>query len=376
MFTVAAEFAMVGLDEFVVAGGWLMGGEWTLWRCRRRNADLVMLPMKPGSELFRMPRRKSDLLLLPVAPPGTRCPLKRVRGSDRILCVGRYGSAMDLSVIMAARNEAEYIGQQVAAVLGQEWSGDWELIVVDNGSTDGTLAVLDGFDDPRLRVVSATDRGSRPYAVGVGIAHSDAPLLVFVDADDVVGVGWLRAIAEGLTHHRVVTGPNEVHRLNPLWLATSRGESGDQAVGSFYSLFPAIRGNNYGMRRDVLDDIGPLAEGYFPVDDMEFSMRCWLAGTEIVGLPDAVVHYRYRESVRALWRQGFSYGSHRPTIGRLLRDAGLPTPPKFSGWKSWVVLVLRLPTLRSREGRMRWVWILANRVGQLVGSVRNRIVML
>ena len=153
-------------------------------------------------------------------------------------------------------------------------------------------------------------------------------------------------------------GPNELHELNPPWLASSRGESGDDPVGMFHGLFPTIRGNNYAMRRSVLDEVGPLAEGYFPVEDVEFSLRCWLRGIDIVGLPDAVVHYRYRESMRDLWRQGLAYGSHRPIIARLLREAGRPTPPPFVGWKSWVTLVLWLPQLRSRRaecaGRGCW----------------------
>ena len=167
-------------------------------------------------------------------------------------------------------------------MLAQEWDGEWELVVVDNGSTDGTLEVVEGFRDRsrRLRVLSATERGSRPYAVAVGVESTNAPMLVFIDADDVVGDRWLPAIADGLANHPVVTGPNELHELNPPWLATSRGESGDDPVGMFHGLFPTIRGNNYAMRRSVLDEVGPLAEGYFPVDDVEFSLRCWLRGID------------------------------------------------------------------------------------------------
>ena len=281
-------------------------------------------------------------------------------------------------MIIAARNEARHIADQIEAVLAQDWDGEWEVIVVDNGSTDGTLSILEEAraQSPRLRVLTATERGSRPYAVGVGIDHTDAPWLVFIDADDVVGERWLPAVAEGLRHHPVVTGPNELHRLNPPWLARSRGDAGFDAAGTFQGIFPTIRGNNYGVWRSVLEDVGPLAEGYFPVDDIEFSLRCWLHGVEVVGLPEAVVHYRYRDSVRDLWRQGYSYGSHRPIIARLLRDTGKPIPAPLSGWKSWVSLITRLPSLRSRSGRATWVWIAANRVGQVVGSARNRIVML
>ena len=119
-----------------------------------------------------------------------------------------------------------------------------------------------------------------------------------------------------------------------------------------------------------------MTPGYYPCEDLEFSLRCWLAGIEVVGIPAAVVHYRYRNSARVLWKQGFAYGSHRPSIARLLRDAGKPTPPRFAGWKSWALLVVKAPTIVTRQGRANWVWIAGNRLGQVVGSIRHRIVML
>jgi len=56
--------------------------------------------------------------------------------------------------------------------------------------------------------------------------------------------------------------------------------------------------------------------------------------------------------------------------------AGRPGPPRFAGWKSWIRLVARIPTLRSRAGRAQWLWIAGNRLGQIRGSVRFRTIML
>jgi hypothetical protein len=186
-------------------------------------------------------------------------------------------------------------------------------------------------------------------------------------------------MARGLAEHGVVTGPNLLDRLNSRWLADSRGRSAELPVGSFFGIFPFVRGNNYGVRRDARAVTGPLAEdlgAHGVVADLEFSMRCWLHGIEVVGLPDAVVHYRYREDARALWRQGLAYGSHRPLIAKLLSEAGKPGPPKFGGWKSWLLLVTRLPSCVRREGRAAWVWTAGNRIGQVLGSIRYRTLML
>lgn len=122
--------------------------------------------------------------------------------------------------------------------------------------------------------------------------------------------------------------------------------------------------------------IGPLSEGFHPVEDIEYSHRCWVNGIEIVGLPQAIVHYRYRQGARDLWTQGGKYGRGRVRIARLLRDEGKPRPPRFGGWKSWAMLLVALPKVVTRSGRARWLRIAGNRYGQVIGSIRYRTLML
>jgi glycosyltransferase involved in cell wall biosynthesis len=285
---------------------------------------------------------------------------------------------VDLSVVIPARNEEHRLGAQLDALLSQAWNGEWEVIVVDNGSTDGTASIVRRYSElsPRVRYVLAGERADQSFAANAGVDAAAGSAVAFCDADDVVGDGWLAAMAAGLADNDVVTGPNELDRLNPPWLASSRGRSITEPVGTFAGVFPCVRGNNYGVRPAVWAKVGPLKEGFFPVADLEFSLRCWLHGIAIVGLPAAVVHYRYRERPRDLWRQGFAYGSHRPRIARLLRDAGKPRPARFGGWKSWLLLLATVPTSITRAGRARLLWLAGNRLGQVVGSVRYGTMML
>jgi glycosyltransferase involved in cell wall biosynthesis len=285
---------------------------------------------------------------------------------------------VDVSVVVAARNEEAHLPAQLDALLAQQFDGDWELIVADNGSTDGTVEIVRRYAavSSRVRLVPAGGRPSKSFALNEAVRVAAADLLAFCDADDVVAPGWLSAIAAGLVRHRVVTGPNELDALNPPWLAGSRGRSIEAPVGTFLGVFPCIRGNNWGTHRDVWADVGGMAEGMAALEDADFSLRCWLAGIDVVGLGDAVVHYRYRERARDLWRQGLAYGSHRPLIVQRMRKAGRPVRCALAGWRSWLLLALRLPTLVSRTGRAQWTWIAGNRAGQVVGSVRHRTLML
>jgi glycosyltransferase involved in cell wall biosynthesis len=286
---------------------------------------------------------------------------------------------LDLSVVIPARNEAATILDQLHALAAQEWSGTWEIVVVDNGSTDATPAVVEDLarEVPRVRLVAATARAGLNYARNAGIEQSRGRAFALCDADDLVAPGWVAAMGGALAEHPIVTGLLELDRLNPPWLAASRGRGDERGLPTFHEIFPTVHGNNMGMRRAEWESLGRFDEDVIiGSDDVELSMRAWRAGIPVHFVPDAVVHYRYRPEPRALWRQGRNYGRSRPLVVRRLRTEGLPAPGRFTGWRSWAWLVAHLPDLRSDEGRAAWTWVAANRVGHLEGSIRYRSLFL
>jgi glycosyltransferase involved in cell wall biosynthesis len=88
-----------------------------------------------------------------------------------------------VSVVLPVRDCAEYVGEAVDSILRQTFA-DLELIVVDDGSLDDTPAVLRGFDDPRLRVVTQSNVGVAA-ARNRGIELSRGRYIAQMDADDV-----------------------------------------------------------------------------------------------------------------------------------------------------------------------------------------------
>ncbi|MBI2526460.1 MAG: glycosyltransferase [Candidatus Rokubacteria bacterium] len=103
-------------------------------------------------------------------------------------------SAPAVSVLMAVRDGAPWVREAVESVLTQT-AGDLELIVIDDGSTDGTPGLLEAVPDPRLRLERGKPRGLTP-ALNRALGLARAPLVARLDADDL-------ALPERLARQRV-----------------------------------------------------------------------------------------------------------------------------------------------------------------------------
>lgn len=88
-----------------------------------------------------------------------------------------------VSVILPTHNRARVLGRAIASVLTQSWR-NLELLVVDDGSTDGTDALVAAFDDPRLRYLQLPQRGGAAHARNAGIDAARGNLIAFQDSDD------------------------------------------------------------------------------------------------------------------------------------------------------------------------------------------------
>jgi glycosyltransferase involved in cell wall biosynthesis len=87
-----------------------------------------------------------------------------------------------ISIIMPAYNAAPFIRTAIESVLAQSWA-NWELIIVNDGSTDDTAAHVASYSDPRIHMLEQTNQGVAA-ARNYGLDRSKGDLIVFFDADD------------------------------------------------------------------------------------------------------------------------------------------------------------------------------------------------
>lgn len=88
-----------------------------------------------------------------------------------------------VSIVMPAHNAADFIDDAIHSVLGQSY-GNWELIVVDDHSTDKTVEVVKQFKDKRVQVIALKRNGGAAKARNRGIREARGEYLAFLDADD------------------------------------------------------------------------------------------------------------------------------------------------------------------------------------------------
>jgi GT2 family glycosyltransferase len=130
-----------------------------------------------------------------------------------------------------------------------------------------------------------------------------------------------------------------------------------------------------GVRRSVHESIGGFDAAYRDSgEDRDYCYRAQLQGIPLTLVPDAVVHYRHRETLRDTYRQSRGYGRGHVQIYRDYRDRGMRRPSAFRGLVDWALLPWRLVlALSSRRRLVRWAARAGWRVGRLQGCIRYRV---
>lgn len=275
---------------------------------------------------------------------------------------------------MACRNAAETVAVQLEALAGQEWAHEWELIVVDNGSTDDTLEIVESFRPrfPSLRVVDASDRPGAAHARNAGVIAAQAEAIAFCDADDEVAPGWLAAMGDALMLSDFVAGWSDPVKLNDPWLRETREPQPRDRLPTlpYPPHLPYAGSCAFGIRRHVHELVGGFDESLLALHDTDYCIRVQLRDVRLEFAPDAVVHYRYRRSWRGIFDQARSYAADSALIQKRYG------PPKLD-WRwplrLWRPVLAALGRSYRKSDRAKLAWLLGWQVGRYQGSLRHRV---
>jgi GT2 family glycosyltransferase len=225
----------------------------------------------------------------------------------------------------------------------------YEILVVDDGSTDGCADAYRDGNDPRVRFVAGGGLGVAG-ARNLGARHARGSHLVFLDAHCRVPPHWLEQFAAVLADPSVaVVGPCFTRLREPTprvcgmyWRDDTLGSCWfDPGVQTNPYLVPLTPGGCQALRRETFDALGGYESGFtrWGFEDVELCLRAWLLGFHVVAHPGVTIEHYFREARDnyAVEEVGVTYNLLRlaylhfsPTrIHRLLSAAtptGLVTP--------------------------------------------------
>lgn len=277
-----------------------------------------------------------------------------------------------LSVIIPARNAATLLPMQLEALASQNYGGQWEAIVADNGSSDGTRQVAERWRDrmPKLTVVDASSAKGINVARNAGARRARGDVLLFCDADDVVAPGWLAAMAVAAEQFDGWGGRLDEETLNPPHQLMWRGKR--LQTGLTQGFLPHPQGANCGVRASAYAAVGGFNEDYvIGATEIEFFWRIQLAGMRVGFAPDAVVMYRHRGSLLDFARQQYRYGKSTVRLYRDFGPHGMRRGTIVDAAKAWGWLLFNAPrSLVVEQARGRWVRLLSRRVGRLRACIQ------
>jgi cellulose synthase/poly-beta-1,6-N-acetylglucosamine synthase-like glycosyltransferase len=219
------------------------------------------------------------------------------------------------SIVVPAFNEAVGIERAVRSFAASDYP-DFEVIVVDDGSTDGTGELVDALGLPGLRVIRQPN-GGKSAALNRGIAAALNEVIVMVDADTVFERDSLRRAIAPLTASEVgaVSGNTKVGNRRGLigrWqhIEYVMGFNLDRRLFDVMRCMPTVPGAIGAFRREALADVGGVSADTL-AEDTDLTLAIGRAGWEIVYAEEARAWTEAPATLSALWRQRYrwSYGT-------------------------------------------------------------------
>jgi glycosyltransferase involved in cell wall biosynthesis len=285
-----------------------------------------------------------------------------------------------VSVVVPVHNGADLIGDQLEGLARQTYAGPWELIVSDNGSTDGTrgrVVSWEGRIPGELRIVDSSERAGAAYARNVAVRVATGDYILFCDADDVVAPDWIERMVEALHNHEIVAGLEELRMFNHPDQYEWMGEVEPADLAAQYRFRIIFSTNNLGARREVVLALGGFDETFLRAEDTDWSWRAQYAGYDVWFEPSAIVHVRLRSNLRAVATRWFRGGVSEPLLYVHHKERGMEAERLGDVAREWWWLARNArAALREPETQHRWTAKAAERAGRLVGSVRHRTVFL
>ena len=212
-----------------------------------------------------------------------------------------------VSIVVAVHNGEATIARCIDSLLRLEKCAP-EIVVVDNGSTDGTRSHLERFG-ARIRVIAESKRGPAA-ARNAGIRAATSDYIAFTDSDCIAGPEWLSNLIRPLADPTVGVAGGRVESIEPCNRIERFGDrihDHRAAIEQFES--PYAMSGNWASPKSVLLEAGLFDETLLRGSDVDLSWRIRSLGYRLVYVDEAVVQHRNESTWRGLFKEGRMHGA-------------------------------------------------------------------
>jgi GT2 family glycosyltransferase len=235
---------------------------------------------------------------------------------------------MFASVILCTYNRVHLLERTLRSLASQTVpSEQFEIIVVDDGSTDGTAALCERAkrDLPSMEYVAMAKNLGLAAAGNRGIRSARGDILLFIDDDCIAQEDWVECLTASLEQHPLAAGAIKSPLLNYVKFCHNISQFHPFMKRRAEGQMESIVGANMGIRRLVLEELGGFDEKS-KVPDMELLLRARLKGHRVHFAPGAIViHDPERTSLAAVLKNASAHAS-KTILLRNKYDSLLHTP--------------------------------------------------
>lgn len=227
---------------------------------------------------------------------------------------GKEFMGIEISFLMPAYNNGTTIGKSIQSILNQETLRTFEIIVVDDGSTDGTYHVAQEFLKSHQNItVIKKGNGGEASALNEGLKYCKGKFIAIIEADVEIEDRWVEKVIKKFADAGVVgVGGRLVTPQNSSWIAKIAGYEVESKFETKEQYTRHITSANALYRAGIFNEIGNFNENFVnAVLDSDFNRRTIEKGYKLIYVKDAVAFHHFKPTLQGYLKRQYAYARYR-----------------------------------------------------------------
>jgi glycosyltransferase involved in cell wall biosynthesis len=273
-----------------------------------------------------------------------------------------------VSVITPFYNAEDTLESLLLCYSKQDIQLPWEIIFVDNRSSDNSCQVINDFSGelPPFKILKAGEMAGAGYSRNVGVASCSSKTIVFCDADDEIPDHHISKMAEGVGAHGWIGCGIDDKKLNSAHIAKALGFAVMDLLNAGYMPFTGT--GLMAIRKDLFEKVGGFDTAFRVCEDADFCYRLQLLGHSLHYQPDTSIFVRLRPNLKEICKQRFQWGRYERTLARRYTPYGHAHPDsRIKGFVSAVkTSIFFLLRCYDQEKRIRYGRLTSHQLGVIM----------